>query len=81
MLSIIGIKKTIKQHKVDSSCKKPLCLCNSTFMALVIRNYFKTALIWKIFSPNYDFLVPLCLYLLQKYEKNAVANDKWFFAT
>jgi hypothetical protein len=22
--------------KVDSSCKKPLCICNSTFMALVI---------------------------------------------
>jgi hypothetical protein len=22
---------------VDSSCKKPLCLCNSTFMALVIK--------------------------------------------
>jgi hypothetical protein len=21
--------------KVDSSCKKPLCICNSTFMALV----------------------------------------------
>jgi hypothetical protein len=67
--------------KGDSSCKKPLSICNSTFMALVIRNYFKTVLIWKIFNPNYDFLVPLCLYLVQKYEKNAVANDKWFFAT
>jgi hypothetical protein len=67
--------------KVDSSCKKPLCICNSTFMALVIGNYFKTVLIWKIFNSNYDFLVPLCLYLVQKYEKNAVANDKWFFAT
>jgi hypothetical protein len=65
--------------KGDSSCKKPLCICNSTFMALVIGNYFKTVLIWKI--PNYDFLLPLCLYLVQKYEKNAVANDKWFFAT
>jgi hypothetical protein len=31
------------------------------------------------FNQNYDFLVPLCLYLVQKYEKkNAVANDKWF---
>jgi hypothetical protein len=67
--------------KVDSSCKKLLCICNSTFMALVIGNYFKTVLIWKIFNPNYDFLVPLCLYLVQKYEENAVANDKWFFAT
>jgi hypothetical protein len=37
--------------------------------------------IWKISNPNYDFLVPLCLYLVEKYEKNAVANDKWFFAT
>jgi hypothetical protein len=26
-------------------------------------------------------LVPLCLYLVQKYGKNAVANEKWFFAT
>jgi hypothetical protein len=43
-------------------------------MALVIGNYFKTVLIWKIFNPNYDFLVPLCLYLVQKYKKNAVAN-------
>jgi hypothetical protein len=25
---------------------------------------------WKIFNPNYDFLIPLCLYLVQKYEKN-----------
>jgi hypothetical protein len=50
-------------------------------MALVIGNYFKTVLIWKIFNPNYDFLVPLCLYLVQKYENDAVANDKWFFAT
>jgi hypothetical protein len=31
--------------------------------------------------PNYDFLVPLWLYLVQKYEKNAVANDKCVFAT
>jgi hypothetical protein len=23
-------------HKVDSSCKKPLAICNSSFMALVI---------------------------------------------
>jgi hypothetical protein len=66
---------------VDSSCKKPLCICNSTFRILVIWNYFKTVLIWKIFNPNYDFLVPLCLYLVQKYEKNAVANDKCVFAT
>jgi hypothetical protein len=50
-------------------------------MALVIGNYFKTVLIWRIFNSNYDFLVPLSLYLVQKYEKNAVANDKWFFAT
>jgi hypothetical protein len=50
-------------------------------MALVIGNYFKTVLIWIIFNPNYDFLVPLCLYLVQKYENDAVANDKWFFAT
>jgi hypothetical protein len=35
----------------------------------------------EIFNPNYDFLVPLCLDLVQKYEKNAVANEKWFFAT
>jgi hypothetical protein len=35
----------------------------------------------KIFNQNYDFLVSLYLYLVQKYEKNAVANDKWFFAT
>jgi hypothetical protein len=27
------------------------------------------------------FLVPLCLHLVQKYEKNAVANDKCVFAT
>jgi hypothetical protein len=32
-------------------------------------------------NPNYDFLVPLCLDLVQKYEKNAVANEKWFFVT
>jgi hypothetical protein len=32
-------------------------------------------------QPNYDFLVLFCPYLVQKYEKNAVANDKWFFAT
>jgi uncharacterized protein with PQ loop repeat len=38
---------------VDSSCKKPLCLCNSTFMALVIWNYFKIVLIWKVFNPNW----------------------------
>jgi hypothetical protein len=50
-------------------------------MALVVCNYFKTVLIWKIFNPNYDFLVPFCPYLVPKYEKNAVANDKWFFAT
>jgi hypothetical protein len=37
--------------------------------------------IWKIFNPNYDFLVPLCLYLVQKNEKNAVANEKCVFAT
>jgi hypothetical protein len=36
---------------------------------------------WKIFNPNYDFLAPLYLYLVQKYEKNAVANDKCVFAT
>jgi hypothetical protein len=36
--------------------------------------------IWKIFKPNYEFLVSLCFYLVQKYEKNA-ANDKWFFTT
>jgi hypothetical protein len=29
---------------------------------------------WKIFI--YDFMVPLCVYLVRKYEKNAVANDK-----
>jgi hypothetical protein len=52
------------QIKVDSSCKKPLRLCNSTFMALAIWNYLKTVLIWKIFNPNYDFVVPLCLYLV-----------------
>jgi hypothetical protein len=27
--------------------------------------YFKTVLIWIIFNPNNDFLVPLCLYLRQ----------------
>jgi hypothetical protein len=32
-------------------------------------------------NSNYDFLVPLCLYLVQKYEKNAIANDKCVFAT
>jgi hypothetical protein len=72
---------TCTDFKVDSSCKKPIRICNSNFMALVVWNYFKTVLIWKIFNPNYDFLVPFCPYLVQKYEKNAVANDKWFFAT
>jgi hypothetical protein len=55
--------------KVGTGCKDTLVICNSTFMTLVILNYFKTVLIWKIFNPNYDFLVPLCLYLVQKYEK------------
>jgi hypothetical protein len=67
--------------KLDTGCKDTLVICNSTFMALVIGNYFKTVLIWKIFNPNYDFLVPLCFYLVQKYEKNAVTNDKCVFAT
>jgi hypothetical protein len=52
--------------------------CHYRFLYLI---YYKTVLIWKVFYPNYDFLVPLYLYLVQKYEKNAVANDKWFFAT
>jgi hypothetical protein len=30
-----------------------------------------TLLIWKIFNPNYEFLVPLGLYFVQKYLKNA----------
>jgi hypothetical protein len=69
-------------NKVHSSFKKRLCICNSTFMALAFEiMYFKTVLIGKIFNPNYDFLVPLCLYLVQKYWKSAAANDKWFFAT
>jgi hypothetical protein len=42
---------------------------------------FGTACIWKIFNPNYDFLVPLCFYLVQKYEKNAVAKTHLSFAT
>jgi hypothetical protein len=67
--------------KLGTGCKDTLVICNSAFMALVIWNYFKTVLIWKIFNPNYDFLVLLCLYLVQKYEKNAVANDKCVFAT
>jgi hypothetical protein len=58
----------VKVYKLGTGCKDTLV-------------YFKTVLIWKIFNPNYDFLVPLCLYLVKKYEKNAVANDKWFFAT
>jgi hypothetical protein len=36
---------------------------------------------WKILNANNDFLVVLCLYLVHEYLKNAVANDKWFFAT
>jgi hypothetical protein len=72
---------TVQTCKVDSSCQKLLSLYNRTFMALVIWNYFQTVLIRKIFNPDYDFLVPLCLYLVQKYWKNAVTNDKWFFAT
>jgi hypothetical protein len=48
-------------------------------MALGIGNYFKTVLVWKIFNLNYDFLAPLCLYLFQKYEKNAVATTMQVF--
>jgi hypothetical protein len=69
------------KHLNSVQVAKTLVICNSTFTALVIWNYFKTVLIWKIFKPNYDFLVPLCFYLVQKYEKNAVANDKCVFAT
>jgi hypothetical protein len=29
--------------------------------------YFKTVLILEVLKPNYDFLVPLCLYLVQNY--------------
>jgi hypothetical protein len=68
-------------RKVDSSCKKPIRICNSNFMALVVWNYFKTVLIWEIFNPNYDFQVSLCLCLVKKYWKSAVANEKCFFAS
>jgi hypothetical protein len=70
-----------KLNSVPTGCKDTLVICNSTFMALVIGNYFKIVLIWKIFNPNYNFLVPLCLYLVQEYEKNTGANDKCVFAT
>jgi hypothetical protein len=49
-------------------------------MACLDAHLYEIEYIWKIFNPNYDFLVPLCLYLVQKYEKNAVANDKCVFA-
>jgi hypothetical protein len=44
------------------------CGLHFLFRGLIIPR--KSPWIWKIFNPN--FLAPLCLYLVQKYEKNAV---------
>jgi hypothetical protein len=59
-------KTTLHLQQHNTQQQQQVCLCN------LYRVYFKTVLIWKIFNPSYDFLVPLCLYLVQKYEKNAV---------
>jgi hypothetical protein len=67
--------------KADSSCKKPLVICNSIFSILL--NQIKAQrghkfIVWIEYFPyKYSFKV------ISNYQchKSAVANDKWFFAT
>jgi hypothetical protein len=57
---------------VDSSYKKPLCFCNSTLKLSLYEKYSNQTMIFWSF----------CAFIwFKNIEKNAVANDKWFFAT
>jgi hypothetical protein len=67
--------------KVDSSCKKPLVICNSIFF--IFLNQIKAQrdhkiIVWiEYFSYNNNFKV----ISNDECHKSAVANVKWFFAT
>jgi hypothetical protein len=67
--------------KLDSSCKKPLVICNSIFF--IFLNQIKAqrdhkSIVWiEYFSYKYNFKV----ISNDECHKSAVANAKWFFAT